>query len=97
MYPFYVYIVTNRKYGTLYIGVTNNLPRRLQEHKDKVHKDSFTAKYDLRLLVYCEGANRIDDAIAREKQLKAGSRRKKIALIESVNPDWEDLSESFDG
>ncbi|WP_167341785.1 GIY-YIG nuclease family protein [Nonlabens sp. SY33080] len=91
MKPGYVYIMTNRNNTTLYVGVTSNLEQRVKEHKCKKHPKSFTARYNLGKLVYYEAHQMIGDAIGREKQLKAGSRAKKIALIESINPEWLDL------
>lgn len=88
---YYVYIVTNRRSGTLYTGVTNDLKRRVWQHKTKVFP-GFSAQYGLGQLVYFEAYRDIADAIDREKQLKAGSRAKKIALIERENPQWTDLS-----
>lgn len=84
-----IYITANKKNGTLYTGVTSNLPKRIYEHKNAT--DGFTAKYDCKLLVYYEIFDEMTDAIAREKQIKGGSRKKKITLIESMNPDWQDL------
>ena len=86
----YVYIMTNRKDGTLYIGVTSDLIKRVYQHKN-VLSEGFTKKYGLKKLVYYETCEEITAAIAREKQLKAGSRKKKIELIESINIDWRDL------
>jgi putative endonuclease len=86
-----VYIVANRCNGTLYTGVTNDLERRVWEHKNKA-SSGFTAKYGLNRLVYFEEFGDIAEAIAREKQIKAGSRVKKLALIERENPAWADLS-----
>ncbi len=77
----------------MYVGVTAQLVKRVQQHKDKLNKKSFTARFNLNTLVYYEAFQMIGDAIAREKQLKGGSRAKKIQLIESVNPEWEDLFE----
>lgn len=88
---YYVYIVTNRRNGTLYTGVTNDLKRRVWEHKNKAFP-GFTAQYGLGLLAYFETFRDISAAIAREKQIKAGSRTKKIVLIERENPQWTDLS-----
>ena len=88
----YVYILSNKRNGTLYVGVTSNLVKRIFEHKEKV-VNGFSAKYNLDLLVYCEEWWCIEEAIQREKQLKAGNRKKKLSLIESINPDWKDLSE----
>ena len=88
----YVYILSNKRNGTLYVGVTSNLVKRIFEHKEKV-VNGFSAKYNLDLLVYYEEWWSIEEAIQREKQLKAGNRKKKLGLIESINPDWKDLSE----
>ena len=87
----YIYILFNKRNGTLYTGVTSNLKQRIYEHKTKVHEDSFTAKYRVDKLGYYEEYATINDAIAREKQIKAGPRTKKLKLIEGINPDWEDL------
>jgi putative endonuclease len=88
----YIYITTNRKNTVLYTGVTNNLRRSVYEHKEKLVK-GFTKKYNITKLVYCEVFDRIEDAIMREKQIKGGSRQKKIDLINSMNKDWRDLYE----
>ena len=88
---FYVYILTNKRNGTLYTGVTSSLFRRIWEHKNNI-KEGFTKKYALHRLVYHESFYDIENAIVREKQIKAGSRKKKIALIEKENPFWKDLS-----
>ena len=85
-----IYIVTNKPRGTIYIGVTNNLPRRIWEHRKKL-TPGFTAKYNLTRLVYFEFFGDMYAAISREKQLKAGSRARKVRLIESANPHWRDL------
>ena len=87
----FVYIITNKNNTTLYVGVTSNLPERILEHVEKRHQGSFSARYNLGKLVYYEQFQMIGDAIGREKQLKAGSRAKKIALINGVNPEWRDL------
>ena len=91
-YKFYVYIMANKRNGTLYIGVTNDIVRRVLEHKKHIFSESFTAKYSCDKLVYYEDFKYIDKAIEREKQLKSGSRYKKIQLIESINPGWVDFS-----
>ena len=93
---YYVYILTNKRNGTLYTGVTRSLLRRIWEHKNKI-KDGFTKIYTICRLVYHESFNDIHNAIAREKQIKAGSRKKKIALIEGTNPHWYDLSGDWYG
>ena len=90
----FIYILTNKRNGTLYVGVTSNLPKRIYEHKNKL-ADGFTKKYGLDNLVYYEVFENIYDAITREKQLKSGSRKTKLACIESVNPTWKDLSEEL--
>jgi putative endonuclease len=88
----YIYILTNKNNTVLYTGVTSNLLNRLDEHKSGKHINAFTKKYNCTKLVYFEGFNRIEDAIGREKQIKGGSRNKKISIIESLNPNWNDLS-----
>lgn len=90
MKQYYIYIMTNRS-RTLYIGMTNDLERRVSQHKAKLIP-GFTSKYNITQLVYYEATNDVHEAIAREKQLKGWLRSKKIALIESVNADWKDLS-----
>jgi putative endonuclease len=92
-YHYYVYILTNQNNTVLYVGVTNDILRRVWEHKNPVDKKSFTARYNIDKLVYYEIFQFIQDAIDREKQLKAGSRDKKVDLIISINPDCEDLYE----
>ncbi len=87
---FFVYIMTNYKNTVLYTGVTNNLKRRVFEHKSKI-KRCFTSRYNIKKLVYFEIYSDPLTAISREKQIKAGSRRKKILLIHSINPEWQDL------
>ena len=95
MKPGFIYILTNKNNTTLYVGVTSNLPERLLQHRQKKFKNSFTAQYNLDKLVYWEAFQEIGDAIGREKQLKGGSRKKKIDLIISINPEWNDLFESI--
>ena len=90
MKTYYVYILSNKKEGTLYIGVTNDLVRRVYEHKYDL-LEGFTKKYQLHKLVYYEATIDADAAVKREKQLKNWHRPWKINLIESVNPDWRDL------
>ena len=92
---YYIYINTNKWNSVLYTGVTNNLLNRNYQHKIKENKQSFTAKYKADKLVYYEMFNDIRDAITREKQIKAGSRKNKIELIKKINPKWRDLSEDF--
>jgi putative endonuclease len=92
----YVYILFNKQNGTLYTGVTSDLVRRVYEHKQKV-ADGFTKKYGIDKLGYYEIFESIEDAIIREKQIKGGARKQKIALIESINPAWVDLYVSIIG
>ena len=89
-----VYIMTNLRRTVLYTGVTNNLQRRVEEHKSGTGS-AFTKKYNVNKLVFYETGDDINIAIAREKQIKSGSRKKKIDLINSINPEWKDLSEEF--
>lgn len=91
---FYIYILASQKNGTLYIGVTNNLERRVFEHKKKINP-GFTSKYSVDKLVYFEAFAFIKDAIRREKQLKKWNRQWKINLIEVDNKDWKDLAEDW--
>jgi putative endonuclease len=93
MKNYYVYILANRT-RVLYTGVTNNLERRISQHKNGI-TPGFTSQYNVTRLVYYETFSSIRDAIAREKQIKGWLRAKKIALIESVNPKWEDLSKEW--
>jgi putative endonuclease len=94
MKEYYVYIITNRKNGTLYTGMTNDIERRVYEHKHKVNQ-GFASKYNCTKLVYFDSYPSVVETIAREKQIKGWLRSKKIALIESMNPDWKDLSEDW--
>jgi len=87
----YVYILTNNSITVLYTGVTSDLTERIQKYKSGFYKDSFTSRYNVTKLVYYELFESIEDAIAREKQIKAVSRKKKIELIEKRNPEWKDL------
>ncbi|MFZ2038618.1 MAG: GIY-YIG nuclease family protein [Minisyncoccia bacterium] len=89
-----VYIMTNKKYGTLYTGVTSDLVNRVNQHKNNL-VDGFTKKYQTHTLVYYEVGESIISAIEREKQIKGGSRKKKFIMIESLNPDWKDLYEEI--
>jgi len=93
MNQYYVYIMSS-KTGTLYTGMTNELRRRVYQHKNKV-VDSFTSKYDINRLVYFETFGDVHQAIAREKQVKGWTRRRKLALVESQNPTWRDLSDDW--
>ena len=85
-----IYIITNKPNGTLYTGVTSNLPQRIWQHKNKITK-GFCSKYNLTKLVYFEIFEDMYQAITREKQIKAGSRKAKLKLIEDFNKDWRDL------
>jgi len=91
---YYVYILTNKSNKVIYIGVTNDLERRMFEHKHKL-VEGFTKRYNLVKLVYYESTNDVESAIAREKQLKNWHRDWKISLVNQSNPDWEDLSQRF--
>jgi putative endonuclease len=88
----FVYILTNKNNSVLYTGVTSDLKERIEQHKLKNHRDSFTARYSLFKLVYYEWFDTIGEAIIKEKKIKGGSRKKKIDLINSMNPDWKDLT-----
>jgi len=94
MNQYWVYIMTNKYNSVFYIGVTNNLQKRDYEHKNKLLK-GFTQRYSLTKLVFYEETSDVTAAISREKQLKGWTRAKKIALIESLNPVWEDLSDQW--
>ncbi len=85
-----VYIMANRRNGTLYVGVTSNLAQRVWQHREGV-ADGFTQRYGCKSLVWFEIADTMDVAITREKQIKGGSRAKKLALVEGMNPRWQDL------
>ena len=87
----YVYIMTNAHNTVLYCGATIDLFKRVSEHKNKTFHNSFTQRYNINKLVYYEVYTNATEAFEREKQLKAGSRKKKINLINSINPDWQDL------
>ena len=91
----YVYILSNWDDSVLYIGVTSNLTRRLYEHRNHL-ADGFTKKYNIHKLVYFEETSDVYSAISREKQLKGWSRKKKIDLISKMNPEWKELSASWD-
>ena len=94
-HQYYVYIMTNKNNTVLYTGVCNDLKRRIWEHKHKVNPRSFTARYNLNKLIYYENCQDINQAIAREKQIKGWIRIKKIKLIESINKEWKDLSKGW--
>jgi putative endonuclease len=90
MKSFYVYILASKKNGTIYIGITSDLIKRVYEHKNNL-VEGFTEKYNVHTLVYYEECSDIYEAIKREKQLKKWNRKWKIDLIEKLNPEWEDL------
>ena len=90
---YYVYIMTNKTQSVLYTGVTNDLTRRVYEHKNHLDENAFTARYKICKLVYYEATTDIKSAITREKQIKNLLRRKKEELINNLNPEWRDLSE----
>jgi len=89
-----IYILANKPFGTIYIGVTSDLIKRIYEHKEGL-VPGFTQKYGCKILVYYEQFESMIDAMEREKQIKAGSRIKKIALIKNINPKWDDLYNSL--
>lgn len=91
----FVYIMTNKNNTTLYTGVTSDLPKRIQQHKESHYQQSFTTRYNVNKLVYWESFQEIGDAIFREKQIKAGSRQNKLNLIISMNPGWKDLADDI--
>lgn len=91
----YVYIITNKPKGVLYIGETNDLKRRIYQHKNKVHPTTFSARYNLNKLVYFEIFETKKEAKLREKQMKKWNRAWKIELIEKTNPEWRDLYENL--
>jgi len=94
MHKSHVYFMTNKNNTVIYIGVTSNLLKRVYQHKTKAYK-GFTYKYNCDKLIYFEEFNDINHAISREKQLKAGNRKKKEDLINSINPEWKDLSDGW--
>ncbi len=91
MKNYYIYIMASQKNGTLYVGVTGNLPQRIEAHKSHA-VEGFTDKYNVTMLVYYELFNDIRDALAAEKRIKKWRREWKINMIEKVNPNWDDLS-----
>ncbi len=95
MKTYYIYILTNKNDNVMYIGVTGDLQRRLYEHKNHL-VTGFTDKYNVDKLVYFEASDDIKEAINREKQIKGWVRAKKDALVESVNPEWIDLSSTWE-
>jgi putative endonuclease len=90
-----IYIMTNKRKTTVYIGVTSDLLTRITEHKEHKYPGSFTAKYNLEYCIYYEAFFRIEEAIAREKEVKKWCREKKDALINRLNPEWNDLYEEI--
>ncbi len=90
-HKYYVYIMASKRNGTLYVGITNDIARRVIEHKTNENKKSFTARYKIHTLVYLEIYENPEYAILREKQIKGFLRNKKKDLIESMNPEWKDL------
>ncbi|TDD99594.1 GIY-YIG nuclease family protein [Flavobacterium cellulosilyticum] len=95
IYNFYVYILTNKNKTVLYTGVTNDLKRRLREHKEKINSKCFTARYNVEFLLYYEHFTWIQLAIAREKEIKDLKRDKKEILINTINPNWDFLNNLF--
>lgn len=95
MKSYYVYILTNKSNTVLYVGMTNNLNRRVYEHQNKLIK-GFTSKYNLNKLIYYEETNDVKTAIAREKEIKKWRREKKINLIETINPKWSNLNKDLE-
>ena len=91
---YFIYILSSKKKGTLYIGVTSNLPKRVWEHKNNL-VEGFTKKYNVHNLVYFEQTDNVQSALQREKQLKKWKREWKIKLIEENNPEWKDLYEKI--
>ncbi|WP_459212488.1 GIY-YIG nuclease family protein [Aquimarina rhabdastrellae] len=87
-----VYMITNKKQGVLYIGVTKDLKRRIQQHKRKVHPTTFSARYNLNKLIYFERYSTKEEAYLRERQMKKWKRSWKIELIEKENPSWEEIN-----
>ncbi|HOX96754.1 MAG TPA: GIY-YIG nuclease family protein [bacterium] len=96
MKTYYVYILSNSSNIVLYIGVTNSLEKRLYQHKEKTQKNSFTAKYKLNKLVYYEVFEDVNNAIAREKELKLWRRKWKVDLVSLINPKWKDLTSDWE-
>ena len=94
---YYVYIMANTRFTTLYIGVTNDLTRRVYEHRQRTNPRSFTARYNVTQLVYMEECGDVTAAIAREKQLKSWSRARKEFLIDTMNPSHDDLAADWYG
>ena len=88
--------MANKRNGTLYTGVTSDIKRRVWEHKNSVYSNCFTSQYKCYLLVYYYSFRRIEEAIAEEKRIKGGNRKKKLKLIEDLNPNWKDLWEDIE-
>ena len=95
MPDWYVYIMSNKSH-TLYTGITNDLPKRVQQHKDRTYVNAFTARYTFNRLVYYEPASDQKSAATREKKIKKWRRAKRVALIQGMNSNWDDLSRKFD-
>jgi putative endonuclease len=93
-YGSYVYIITNKRNGTLYTGVTSELKQRIWKHKEETY-EGFSKKYRLKILVWYEVHDNIEEAIRREKQIKKWERKWKLRIIEELNPDWKDLYDSL--
>ena len=93
---YHTYLITNKNHTVIYTGVTSALRKRIWEHKNKMYPHSFSARYNVEILVYYEAFFDIGEAIEREKQIKGGSRQKKIEMINSFNPEWTDLFEDLD-
>ena len=92
---YYVYILSNENNNVIYTGVTNNLVRRIYEHKNHLDKSSFTSRYNIEKLVYYETTSDVESAISREKQIKGWNRKRKNKMIENKNPNWKDLYDSI--
>jgi putative endonuclease len=93
----WVYILTNKPHGVLYVGVTSDMKGRMAKHKSKFYPNSFTARYNTDRLVYYERIDGMMNAIRREKQIKAGNRARKVKYIETMNPEWKDLTPELGG
>jgi len=91
-----VYILTNKRKSVLYVGVTSDLKRRIEEHKNKIDLKCFTARYNCDILLYYKGFHSIEEAINEEKRIKGGSRKRKLDLIFEMNPLWKDLFDNID-
>ncbi len=90
-----VYIMTNKNHNVLYTGVTSDLVSRTFKHREELYENSFTSRYRVKILVYYELLGTMEEAIGREKQIKAGSRQRKIDLIRGMNPEWRDLGDEL--